>query len=144
MLRRLGRCRHDALFATFLFSKRDDHRGVAKLALFPGIMGISEPVVFGYPLVLNPTFAIPFILNSSISAAVAMVAMNIGFLSCNTFDVPFGVPVLLNAFMSFGWQGIVVQLVTLVICTAVWVPFVLIANREAKNESAKEAQAAQS
>ena len=78
------------------------------------------------------------------SAAVAMVAMNVGFLSCNTFDVPFGVPVLLNAFMSFGWQGIVVQLVTLVICTAVWVPFVLIANREAKNESAKEAQAAQS
>lgn len=132
------------LFATFLFSKRDDHRGVAKLALFPGIMGISEPVVFGYPLVLNPTFAIPFILNSSVSAAVAMVAMNVGFLSCNTFDVPFGVPVLLNAFMSFGWQGIVVQLVTLVICTAVWVPFVLIANREAKNESAKEAQAAQS
>ena len=42
------------IFATFIFSKRDDHRAIAKLALLPGICGISEPVVFGYPLVLNP------------------------------------------------------------------------------------------
>lgn len=118
------------LFAILIFSKREDYRGVAKLALVPGIMCISEPVVFGIPLVLNPTFAIPFIFNSSISAAIALFFMNIGFLTPNTFDVPFGVPVLLNAFMSFGWQGAVVQIITFVVCTLVWVPFVLISNRE--------------
>lgn len=129
------------LFATLLFSRREDHRGVAKLALVPGIMGISEPVVFGYPLVLNPTFAIPFIFNSSISAAIAMVAINIGFLPCNTFDVPFGVPVILNAFLSFGWQGVVIQLITFAVCTLVWMPFVLIANKQAREEAKVEAAA---
>lgn len=126
------------LFATFLFSRREDHRGVAKLAIVPGLMGISEPVVFGFPLVLNPTFAIPFIFSSSISAAIAMAAINIGFLPCNTFDVPFGVPVIINAFLSFGWQGVVVQLVAFVVCTAVWVPFVLVANKQAQKEAELE------
>lgn len=122
------------LFAIFLFSKREDYRSVAKLAIVPGIMGISEPVVFGLPLVLNPTFAIPFIFNSSISAAIAIVATNIGFLTPNTFDVPFGVPVLLNAFMSYGWQGLIVQAICFVVCTLVWVPFVLISNHEQPEE----------
>ena len=52
------------IFAILLFSKRQDHRAIAKLSLLPGICGIGEPMVFGLPLVLNPTFAIPFILNS--------------------------------------------------------------------------------
>ena len=60
------------IFATFIFSKRDDHRAIAKLALLPGICGISEPVVFGYPLVLNPTFAIPFLFCSPIMTAIAL------------------------------------------------------------------------
>lgn len=78
------------IFAIFLFSKREDHRMIAKLSFLPGLCGISEPIVFGLPLVLNPTFAIPFIFNSGISTAIAMFATSIGFLPCNTVDVPFG------------------------------------------------------
>lgn len=123
------------LFAIFLLSRREDHRAVAKLAIAPGLMGISEPVVFGMPLVLNPLFAIPFIFNSAITCGVAMVATNIGFLPCNTFDVPFGVPVILNAFMSYGWRGVVVQVICFVVATAVWAPFVLAANRQPMPEA---------
>lgn len=125
------------LIAIFLFSKRDDYRSVAKLAILPGICGISEPVVFGIPLVLNPTFAIPFIFNSSISAAIAMVATNIGFMPCNTVDIPFGVPIFLNAFLGHGWQGLIVQVICLTVCTLVWIPFVLISNKEAEREAQK-------
>ncbi len=47
------------IFAILMFSKREDHRAIAKLSLLPGICGIGEPMVFGLPLVLNPVFAIP-------------------------------------------------------------------------------------
>lgn len=129
------------IFATFLFSKRDDHRAIAKLGFLPGLCGISEPIVFGFPLVLNPTFAIPFILCSPIQAAIAVFATNIGFLPCNTVDVPFGLPIFINGFIGHGWQGVVVQLIILVVGTLVWIPFVLMANRQAEKEAA-EAQAA--
>ena len=84
------------LIAIFIFSKREDHKSIAKFSLIPGICGINEPVVFGLPLVLNPIFAIPFILNSVIAAFIAVVATNIGFLTCGVLDCPPGLPVFVT------------------------------------------------
>lgn len=126
------------LIAIFIFSKRSDHRMIAKLSIVPAICGISEPVVFGLPLVLNPTFAIPFIFNSGIATGIAMLATNIGFMPCNTVDVPFGIPVLFNAFVGHGWQGVVVQFIILVVTTIVWIPFVLMSNKEAKKSEVEK------
>lgn len=120
------------IIAIFFFSKRDDHRMIAKLGLFPSLCGISEPIVFGLPLVLNPTFAIPFIFNSAISCAIALFATNIGFMPCNTVDTPFGVPVIIGALIGHGWQGVVVQIICITVCVFTWMPFVLISNRQAK------------
>lgn len=120
------------IIAIFLFSKREDHRMIAKLGFLPSLCGISEPVVFGLPLVLNPTFAIPFIFNSAISCGIALFATNIGFMPCNTVDCPFGVPVLLSAVIGHGWQGVVVQLICIAVAVVTWTPFVLVANKQLK------------
>ena len=55
------------IVAILLFSKRADQKEVAKLGLIPSIFGISEPVMFGLPIVLNPIYLIPFILAPTIS-----------------------------------------------------------------------------
>lgn len=123
------------IFAILMFSKREDHRAIAKLSLLPGICGIGEPMVFGLPLVLNPVFAVPFILNSGIAATIALVAIKIGFISCSTVDAPFGLPLFINATLSYGWHGAIVQLVILVVGTLVWIPFVLMSNRMVKKEA---------
>lgn len=128
------------IVALFMFSKREEHRMIAKLGFGPAVFGISEPVVFGLPLVLNPRFAIPFIFNSAISCAIALFFTRIGFMPCNTVDVPFGVPLLLGAFIGHGWQGMVVQIICVAVTTITWVPFVLMANRE-QEASGKESQA---
>lgn len=122
------------IIAIFLFSKREDHKMIAKLGFLPGIFNISEPVVFGLPLVLNPTFAIPFIFNSAISCGIALFATKIGFLPCNTIDVPFGVPILLGPFIGHGWQGTIVQIICILVCVFTWAPFVLISNKQWKPE----------
>ena len=122
------------IIAIFIASKREDHKAIAKLGLLPAILGISEPVVFGLPLVMNIIFIIPYVLNSAVSSLIAMFAMNIGFLTPNVVDVPFGIPILFNAFISYGWQGVVVQVVCLVITILTWLPFVLISNKEKTQE----------
>lgn len=124
------------IFAILKFSKRDDHRMIAKMALLPGICGIGEPIVFGLPLVLNPVFAIPFILNSGIAAGIALSAIKFGFLTCNTVDAPFGLPIFINAMLSYGWKGIIVQIIILVLCTIIWIPFVLMSNKAKEKEIA--------
>lgn len=125
------------IFAILLFSKREDHRAIAKLSLLPGICGIGEPMVFGLPLVLNPVFAIPFILNSGIAAAIGLFAIKIGFISCSIVDAPFGLPLFINATISYGWHGAIVQLVILVVGTLTYIPFVLMSNRMAEKEAQK-------
>lgn len=129
------------IFAILLFSKRQDHRAIAKLSLLPGICGIGEPMVFGFPLVLNPTFAIPFILNSGIAAAIALGAIRLGFISCSTVDAPFGLPLFINATLSYGWKGAIVQLVILIVGTLTYIPFVLMSNRMAQKEALKKEEA---
>lgn len=122
------------LIAIFIFSKREDHKSIAKFSLIPGICGINEPVVFGLPLVLNPIFAIPFILNSVIAAFIAVVASNIGFLTCGVLDCPPGLPVFVTGFISYGIHGIIVQAIILIVTFIIWVPFVLMSNKQAKLE----------
>lgn len=122
------------LIAIFIFSKREDHKSIAKFSLIPGICGINEPVVFGLPLVLNPIFAIPFILNSVIAAFIAVVATNIGFLTCGVLDCPPGLPVFVTGFISYGIHRIIVQAIILIVTFIIWVPFVLMSNKQAKLE----------
>ena len=119
------------LIAIFIFSKREDHKSIAKFSLIPGICGINEPVVFGLPLVLNPIFAI---LNSVIAAFIAVVATNIGFLTCGVLDCPPGLPVFVTGFISYGIHGIIVQAIILIVTFIIWVPFVLMSNKQAKLE----------
>ena len=114
------------------------HTWQAKLSLLPGICGIGEPMVFGLPLVLNPVFAIPFILNSGIAAAIGLFAIKIGFISCSIVDAPFGLPLFINATISYGWHGAIVQLVILIVGTLTYIPFVLMSNRMAEKEAQKE------
>lgn len=125
------------IFAILAFSKREDHRAIAKLSLLPGICGIGEPMVFGLPLVLNPVFAIPFILNSGIAAVIALAAIKIGFIPCSIVDAPFGLPLFINATISYGWHGAIVQVVILAVGFLTYVPFVLMSNRMAEKEGAK-------
>ena len=125
------------ILSILMFSKRDDHRAIAKLAFLPGICGIGEPMVFGLPLVLNPVFAIPFILNSALAAGIGLLAINTGFIACSTVDAPFGLPLFVNAMLSFGPKGALVQLAILVVGFIVWTPCVFMANKLAEKEAAQ-------
>jgi PTS system cellobiose-specific IIC component len=127
------------VFAILAFSKREDYRMIAKMALAPGLCGISEPIVFGLPMVMNPIFALPFIFCSGIATAIALLAVKIGFILPGTVDVPFGVPTLLNAFIGFGWQGMIVQIIILAVCVACYTPFVLVSNKQYQKEQTEAA-----
>lgn len=123
------------LIAIFIFSKREDHKSIAKFSLIPGICGINEPVVFGLPLVLNPIFAIPFIINSAIAALIAIGATNIGFITCGILDCPPGLPVFITGFISYGFNGIIVQAIILAVTFVIWIPFVLLSNKQVEIEN---------
>ncbi|MGC6769858.1 PTS sugar transporter subunit IIC [Enterococcus sp. LJL128] len=118
------------VLAQLIFSKREDQKMISKLALIPGIFGINEPLVYGLPIVMNPIYAIPFILSQLMATAVAYFATVTHIIPAATVEVPFGLPLFVNAFVGYQTiSAILVQLVILVLAFLIYTPFVLASNR---------------
>lgn len=124
------------LIDILLFGKNKGEREICKASVIPAIFGISEPLVFGLPIVLNPTYFIPFILGSAISTGTALLAVQLGFLAPSIVSVPVGLPPIITAFLSFGVPGVVVQLIGLALCCVLYFPFVMLSNRQGMKENA--------
>ncbi|MFQ6792332.1 PTS transporter subunit EIIC [Thomasclavelia sp.] len=118
------------ILAIFLFSKRKDEKEIAKLGLFPGIFGINEPIIFGMPIILNPVYAIPFVLSQLSATIIAYVATVTGFIGCATVEVPFGLPLFVNAFVGLqSFQAIIVEAIVIAVAFIIYIPFVKISNK---------------
>src|SRR5699024_6975427 len=117
------------MIAIFIFSKNEESKAISKISFIPALFGISEPIVFGLPLVLNPIYFIPFAFSSGIATAIGLFFSSIGFITPNVVDVPFGLPIGVSAFLGWGWQGVIVQLIILFVGVLIYVPFVLAENR---------------
>jgi PTS system, lactose/cellobiose family IIC component len=129
------------LIAIFLVSKRDDYKAIAKLSVMPGIFEINEPVTFGMPVVLNPILGIPFTLAPLAGFVVPAIATLTGVIPPVVVAVPWVTPPIINAFLATGasFPAAIVGLINLVIFTLVYLPFVLIANKQAEKEAAANA-----
>lgn len=98
---------------------------LAKLSIVPSIFGINEPVIFGLPVVLNPTIAIPFILVPVLNIVVCYLAMESGLVPiCNGVLMPWTTPPIISGFLASGWQGAVLQGVMIIVGTFIYIPFI--------------------
>lgn len=127
------------LIVMFLFAKAKQNKELAKLAGIPGIFVINEPIVFGYPLILNPVMAIPFILTPIVQLLIPYFVTAIGFIPPLTgVQVPFGLPVIVNGFMAGGWTAALMQIIDIAVGCLIWFPFFKISDAQMYKEEKGE------
>lgn len=124
------------LIAIFLFSKRDDYRAIAKLAVPCAIFNINEPLIFGLPIVMNPILMIPFMLSPAASNIWGYVMTSIGFCGRMVVNAPWTTPPVLMAFLCSGGNvgAAITQLVSILLAAVIYSPFVIAANHQAAAE----------
>lgn len=106
------------------FGKSKQSKTLGELSLLPGIFNVNEPILFGFPIVMNPLMFIPFILAPLISSLGTFVLIKVGFLHpFNAVMVPWSTPAIISGFILQGWQGAVWQLVIIVSSILVYLPF---------------------
>jgi PTS system cellobiose-specific IIC component len=114
-----------------LFAKSKQNKEMGKLGIVPGLFTINEPVVFGYPLIMNPLLAIPFILTPIVQTLVAYFAMASGIVPKLTgVQVPWCLPVIIKPLLSGGWQAAVLQVVCVIVGCLVWYPFFKLSDKQ--------------
>lgn len=107
------------------------------LGLAPSIFNISEPVIFGLPIVLNPIYMIPFVLAPVVCSAVAYLAIDMGLvMPVIAAKIPWVTPPILGGFLATGhWTGAALAAVNLLISIIIYIPFVISAEKIDKRKA---------
>jgi PTS system cellobiose-specific IIC component len=101
-------------------------RGVGRVGILPAVCNISEPLLFGAPVVLNPQLAVPFFLAPLSSAAISYLAFQLNWVTRPYLEIPWTLPAPAGAFLSTGGdaRAIVLELFTLGLGLLIYWPFV--------------------
>ena len=121
---------------SLLFTKSERFKAIRGIALVPSLFNISEPLMFGLPVVLNPTYFIPFVLNIPVCAIVvqALYALCLGAAFNPTIQLPWVLPQPVIAFMQGGIGCLVISVAVLAVSVLMYTPFTLMADRQALRE----------
>ena len=124
-------------------SKEPGYRKVSRLSLPTQVFQINEPIFFGFPIVLNPLFMVPYILNALILTASSYLLMDWGVIHKPFVNVPWTTPPVIGHYLVTGgdWKAAVWGVVSIGIAMLVYYPFAKAAERQRLNaEAAGHAQ----
>ncbi|WP_429976262.1 PTS sugar transporter subunit IIC [Enterococcus sp. DIV0086] len=132
------------MICILIFGKSKRYKSFAKLGTIPNIFNINEPVIFGFPIMLNPIMFVPFVLSTVVSGLIGFIALKIGFIAAynpnfSAAIIPWTVPKFIAGFFTMGWQGVVLRLLIMVVIVFLYYPFFkILDNQELKAEKENE------
>src|SRR5699024_5511758 len=114
------------------------------MSIWSSVFNISELVIFGTPIVLNPILFIPFIIVPLVVTVITYVSMATGLVGKPFVIVPWTTPPPVSGALRTGdWRGGVLMLFNLAVSVLIYYPFFRIYDRklqqdEKAGEEAKE------
>ncbi len=122
------------IVAVFIVTKkRKEYKEIAKLSAPAGIFNINEPVMFGFPIILNPILLIPFILIPGILTVISYFATVIGLVPVTYVAIPWITPVGIGGFLATGGSimGALLAIINFALAVLIYIPFVKLADNMA-------------
>ena len=121
-------------------SKSSYAKNLGKTVFAPACFNINEPIIFGTPIVLNPTLMIPFILSPVVCAIIAYICTTIGLVSRVSVTAPWTLPGPIGAYLATGgdWRAAVLNVVLIIISTVIYYPFFKMWDNELLAEEGKK------
>jgi PTS system cellobiose-specific IIC component len=112
-------------------SREPGYRKISRLSLPTQIFQINEPIFFGLPIVLNPIFMIPYVLNALILTMGSYLLMHWDVIRKPFINVPWTTPPVIGHYLVTGgdWKAAVWGAVSIVIAMVVYFPFARAAER---------------
>lgn len=128
--------------AVLLFGKSDRMKAVGKISIVPAIFGISEPLIFGLPVLLNPIIALPWIICPIINFSLGYFLTSIGLVAryagVTVFNFPMIATGLVNGSISIAFMEIGLCILDVII----FMPFIGALDKKYQLEKAESEQEA--
>ncbi|EME7089774.1 PTS sugar transporter subunit IIC [Enterococcus faecium] len=126
-----GGCILPLVIAILWASKRQEQRSIAKFGLTTCLFNITEPIMFGLPVVMNPIYMIPCAIIPSINLVIAYAATSLGIISKTVAAAPWIAPPVIQSFIATGGdiRAAVLTVILIILDVFLFLPFVLAANK---------------
>ena len=113
-------------------SKEPGFRKISRVSLPTQIFQINEPIFFGLPIVLNPIFMVPYVLNALILTACGYLLMHWGVIHKPFVNIPWTTPPIVGHYLVSGgdWRAALWGVVSIAIAAVVYFPFARAAERQ--------------
>ncbi|KAF1298332.1 hypothetical protein BAU15_13730 [Enterococcus sp. JM4C] len=116
--------------AILLFAKSGRLRTVGKVAVAPAFFGISEPLIFGLPIVLNPIILIPWLVAPVINFVVGYFLVSIGLVARAAGVIVFNVPMIFTGLLNGSYTISLMEIGLFVLDILLFVPFIKILDKK--------------
>ena len=128
-----------ALAILCLFSKSKQLKTIGRVGVVPAIFNISEPMVFGLPIMFNPYFLIPYVFVPAFNVAVAYIFVDGGLVNQivtrASMQLPYPIMALLG---SLDVKAMILVIVLLIIDGIIYYPFFKMYEKETLAKEAEE------
>lgn len=114
-----------ALNLLMLRSKIPRLRKLGLASLLPSVINVNEPLIFGLPLVMNPSLTIPFIGVPLVLATITYFAMYFGLVDKTVVFLPGAIPAPIAAWLttSGDWRAVLLVLANVALSYVLYLPF---------------------
>lgn len=129
------------LALTFLLVRsRSVHmRSIGRIGFIPAVFSISDPVYYGLPMLLNPTFFIPLILAPVANAVIAYMVVDFGLVGKMFLMAPWTTPAPIGAFLTTGgdFRAIILSVSIIALNVLIYYPFFKMYEKQCLEREAK-------
>ena len=124
-------------------AKSQQLKAFGRASIVPSFFRISEPAIFGAPIIFNPILMIPFVLGGMISALLYWGAVSLGLVSNFYILVSGTFPIFVQGFVQCLDPRIwVFTIVLIVVMAVVWYPFFKVYDNQLLAQEQENAAAA--
>ena len=119
--------------ALVLWRSRDPgFRRISRLSMSTQIFQINEPIFFGLPIVLNPVFMVPYVLNALVLTTISYLLMEGDIIHKPFVNVPWTTPPVIGHYLVSGgdWRAAIWGAVSIGLAAIVYLPFARAAERQ--------------
>lgn len=109
---------------------KNSSRFICAISAVPSAFNMSEIMIYGLPVILNPMLFVPFILTPIATFLISYAATALGLAPYVTHYVHWATPVFLNSYLATGSvRSILLQAFCLVVGTLIYLPFVRLSEK---------------
>lgn len=112
-----------ALVILSLCSQKSSLKALGLTAVKGAFFSISEPIVFGIPIVMNPYFFLPFVVGTPLLGVFQWFVFKQGWVAYPTYFVA-DLPLPLASFLAtMDWRSLILTIITIGLATLMYWPF---------------------